>query len=403
KRNEKIEVFRSVKLKEIKGTIGNYEVKITDINNEIYTINAGVIIVSTGSQEFKPKGLFQYNKMNRNVLTLLDLEQKLKNEDKSWLDKIDHITIILCVQARQRFGYSYCSNVCCTNSIKNIQILKELKPDLKILVLFRDLHTVKKEFEDIFNKHKSIANYLRYDLKNLPVVEKLSKKPEKYRIELQDDFDKTKKINFETDLVVLATPLIPSKNLKELAAMLNVPLDDNGFFPEAHEKMRPLDFKSHGVFVCGCAQWPKNIQDSITQANGAAGRASRFLSRGKISKTNLEFMSFLLSIECFFKDLVVNPEKCNGCGKCVENCAFKAIDLVDSESKFEEVSLYVKKAIINSALCKGCGKCSSICKLKAIKTKHYDFKQISSIIDPYFLVKSKAVEIENEKMPIMVD
>lgn len=403
KKNEKIEVFRSSKLKEIKGTIGNYEIEIADINDEIHTVNVGVIIVATGCQEFKPKKLFQYNETNRNVLTLLDLEQKLKNEDKSWLDKINHVTTILCVQARQRFGYSYCSNVCCTNAIKNIKILKELKPELEILVLFRDLHTAKKEFEDIFNKRKNIANYLRYDLSNIPNVAKINKNPEKYTVEMRDDVDVNKMIDFETDLILLATPLIPSKNLKELSSMLNVPLDENGFFPEAHEKMRPLDFVTHGVFVAGCAQWPKNIQDSITQANGAAGRASRFLSRGKISTTNLEFMSFLLSIECYFKDLIVNPEKCNGCGICAENCAFKAIDIVDAESKFEDISLTVKKAVINSALCKGCGKCASTCKLKAINAKHYDFKQISSIIDPYFLEKVRSVEIEDDNIPIMID
>jgi len=258
--------------------------------------------------------------------------------------------------------------------------------------LFRDLHTAKKEFEEIFNKREKKANYLRYDLTNIPNVVKINKNPEKYRIEVSDDADVSKKINFETDLLLLATPLIPSKNLKELATMLNIPLDDNGFFPEAHEKMRPLDFVSHGVFVCGCAQWPKNLQDSITQANGAAGRASRFLNKGKISTTNLEFMSFLLSIECFFKDLIINSEKCNGCGICAENCAFKAIDIVDAESKFEDVSLTVKKAVINSALCKGCGKCASSCKLKAIKAKHYNFKQISSIIDPYFLEEVETIE-----------
>ncbi|MEE9378010.1 MAG: FAD-dependent oxidoreductase [Candidatus Lokiarchaeia archaeon] len=403
KKKENIEVFRNSNIKAIKGTIGNYLIDIADVNDEIYTLSAGVIIVATGSQEFKPKGLFQYNRLNKNVITLLELEQRLKNEDNSWLDKINHITTILCVQARQRFGYSYCSNVCCSNAIKNIKVLKELKPELEILVLFRDLHTAKKEFEEIFTKRKKIASYLRYDVHNVPEVVKISKNPEKYRIKVRDDLDVNKQIAFETDLILLATPLIPSKDLKDLAIMLNVPLDDNGFFPEAHEKMRPLDFVTHGIFVCGCAQWPKNLQDSIMQANGAAGRASRFLSRGKISTTNLEFMSFLLSIECFFKDLIVNPEKCNGCGKCAENCAFKAIDIVDAESKYEDVSLSVKKAVINSALCKGCGKCSSTCKLKAIKAKHYDFKQISSIIDPYFVEKVKAVEIDDEKIPIMVD
>jgi heterodisulfide reductase subunit A len=305
----------------------------------------------------------------------------------------------MCVQARQKFGYSYCSNVCCLNTIKNIKVLKELKPNLEILVLFRDLHTAKMEFEEIFNERNKIAEYLRYNLSNLPEVSQISKKPEKYLIEMSDDFDVNEKIDFETDLIVLATPMIPANNLKELAVMLDVPLDENGFFPEVHEKLRPLDFVSHGIFVCGCAQWPKSIQESINQANGAAGRASRFLSRRKITSTNLELMSFLLSIECYFKDLIINPEKCNGCGTCAENCAFKAIDIVDAERKFEDVSIPVKKAIINSALCKGCGKCASSCKLKAIKAKHYDFKQISSIIDPYFLERVKQGDLPEEKAP----
>ncbi|MHA2087102.1 MAG: FAD-dependent oxidoreductase, partial [Promethearchaeota archaeon] len=113
KKNEHIDVFRRSELASIEGTIGNYTVNISDTNNEIHTINTGVIILATGSQEYKPKGSFQYDFRNKNVLTLLDLEKKLREEDKSWLDEINHITTILCVQARQKFGYSYCSNVCC--------------------------------------------------------------------------------------------------------------------------------------------------------------------------------------------------------------------------------------------------------------------------------------------------
>jgi len=383
--SDNIQVFLNSQLQEINGTIGNYEMVFMDGQEELHNLNSGVIIVATGSQEFKPKRMFQYGEGNNNVITLLELEQKLKNKDDAWLEEINHITTILCVDARQKDGFSYCSNVCCTNAIKNIKILKELKPELNILVLFRDLHTAKKEFEDILNKRKKIANYLRYGINNIPEVVKVSKDPEKYAIKLQDDLNTSNFINFKTDLIVLATPLVPSASLKDLAGMLNVPLDQNGFFPEAHEKLRPLDFVTHGIFVCGCAQWPKNLQESIAQANGAAGRASRFLSKKQISTTKLEYLSFLLSIQCYFRDLVINPEKCNGCGRCEEFCAFKAINLVEIEKKFEDVSLPIKKAKINSALCKGCGKCSSVCRLKAIEAKHYDFKQISAIIDPYFM------------------
>ncbi|MBY9009045.1 MAG: 4Fe-4S dicluster domain-containing protein, partial [Candidatus Lokiarchaeota archaeon] len=178
---------------------------------------------------------------------------------------------------------------------------------------------------------------------------------------------------------------------------LNIPLDENGFFIEAHTKLRPLDFAGHGIFVCGCASWPKNVQDSILESNGAAGRASRFLSIKEISTSKLEFLSFLLSIECFFKDMKITTEKCNGCGICRDICAFKAISLVDMNQEFEDVSIPVKKAIINPALCKGCGKCSATCRLRAIEATHYDFKQISTIMDPYFLDKVKTEERMNDK------
>jgi len=386
-----IHVLLHSQIREINGNIGNYLVKTGDNDGNLHSLNIGVIIVATGSQEFKPKRLFQYNEENQNVITLLELEQKLKNEDRSWLDNVNHITTILCINSRTIDGFPYCSNVCCNNALKNINILKELKPELEMLVYYRDLHTVKTEFEDIFNEQNTIANCLRYNLNNIPEIIKVNKTPEKYRIKVHDDLDNV--IDQETDLIVLATPLIPSPNLKELAEMLNVPLDENGFFPEAHEKLRPLDFVTNGVFICGSAEFPKNIQDSIVQAQGAAGRASRFLSRKQISTTKLEYLSSLLSIECFFKDLIVNTEKCNGCERCVEVCEFNAIDIVDVEREYEDVSLPIKKAVINSALCKGCGKCSSVCRLKAIDAKHYDFKQISKIIDPYFLERVKVGEL----------
>jgi len=389
RKNTNINIFLNSKIENITGSIGNYKVKFSDINNKIHEINVGIIIIATGGQEFKPIGLFQYNKDNEQVLTLLELEKKLKSKNISWLNKIKHITIILCVKARQKEGFSYCSNVCCSNAIKNINILKEINPKVKIHVLFRDLHMAKKELEDIFSERKNIADYIRYNLENIPEIVKVGQNPEKYLIKLRDDISPDEIIEFNSDLIILATPMVPPDDLDILSEMLDIPLDANGFFIEAHTKLRPLDFTGHGIFVCGCAQWPKNIQDCISEANGAAGRASRFLSLKKISTTKLELLSFLLSIECFFKDMRVNLEKCNGCGRCAEVCQFKAISLTDLKQEYEDVSISTKKAHINPAICKGCGKCSATCRLKAIDPRHYDFKQISAIIDPYFLEKAE--------------
>ncbi len=403
KNNTNIQVFLDSKITKVNGSIGNYKISIGNSHDEIHDYTVGIIIVATGGQEFKPRGLFQYDEKNKNILTQMELEQKLKSEDKSWLDKIRHVTTIMCVGARQKEGYSYCSNVCCSNTVKNIDILKKSKPELEHVVLFRELHLSKKEFEKFASKRNEIANYLKYDVENKPEIVKIRENPEKYEIKVCDYVNRNKFITYKTDLIILSTPMIPQDDLQELADMLQVPLDEYGFFIEAHNKLRPLDFAAHGIFVCGCAQWPKNVQDSIAEANGAAGRASRFLSALEISTTKLELLSFMLSIECFFKDMKVNVEKCNGCGRCEEVCQFKAISLTDLKQDFEDVSVSTKKAFINPAICKGCGRCAATCRLKAIYPRHYDFKQISAIIDPYFLEKAQSEEMEGKPEVIISD
>jgi heterodisulfide reductase subunit A len=267
-------------------------------------------------------------------------------------------------------GITYCSNICCGNSIKNIGLLKKLKPELEIIVLYRDLQMAKKRYEDYYRERRKDAIFLRYDLDNLPIVKRKGKSPEKYEIKFYDtnlqDF-----LEFETDAIVLSTPMVPSDDLMDLAKMLKVPLDKNGFFLEAHVKLRPLDFATDGIFLCGCAQWPKNVQDSISQANGAAGRASRFLSVKEIKTSGIVAQ--------------VNPINCIGCGKCESVCPYNAIDILESIKEFEDVTLMVKKSFINSALCKGCGTCAATCPNGAISIKKYDFDQISAMIESLLL------------------
>ena len=373
-KNNNIQVFLESKINDIRGYIGNYDVIIEDSKKEIHNLKIGTIIVATGGQELKPEGLFQYKKGNQNVITQLELEQKLQNSDNSWLNDVKRVTFILCAGARLKEGITYCSNVCCGTSIKNIGILKELNPNLEIVVLYRDFQMAKKEFEEYYRNRRKDAMFLRYDLENLPEIKKSGKSGKKYGIKVFDT-NLQDNIKFDTDLIVLATPMIPADNLKELAMMLKVPLDRSGFFLEAHVKLRPLDFATDGIFLCGCAQWPKNIQDSISQANGAAGRASRFLSAGEITTSGLI--------------AEVYAEKCIGCGKCEEICPYKAIELIDIEKEFEELTITVKKSSINSALCKGCGTCAATCPVGAIMVKHYDFDQINAMIDSYILEKVK--------------
>jgi len=374
KSNKNIEIFLNSKIESVKGFIGNYDVSITDSKNKAKEMKIGTIIVATGGQEFKPKGLFLYDGKNKNVITQLELEQKLKSKDNSWLDNIKRITTILCTNSRQKEGITYCSNICCGIGIKNVSILKELKPDLDIVVLYRDIQMAKKEFEEYYRERRKDAMFLRYSLDKIPQITKNKGKVD-YNIKLFDT-NLQSDLEFDTDLIILSTPMVPADNLKELAKMLKVPLDKNGFFLEAHVKLRPLDFATDGIFLCGCAQWPKNIQDSISQANGAAGRASRFLSAGQITTSGLI--------------AEVNPEVCIGCGKCEPVCPYNAIELIEATKEFEDVTIIINKSYINSALCKGCGTCAATCPIGAISVKHYDFEQIGAMIDSYLLEKTCA-------------
>jgi len=373
-KNKNIKVFLESKVQNVMGYIGNYEISIIDLNDNVNNLEVGTIIVATGGQELKPTGIFQYNNKNKNVITQLELEQKLKNNGKSWLKDVNRITSILCVNARLKEGITYCSNVCCANTIKNISIIKNLKNDVEIIVLYRDIQMAKKEFEEYYRNRRKDAIFLRYDLNKKLEITKISDNPEKFRIKVFDT-NLQEEIEFTTDLIILSTPIIPADNLKELAMMLKVPLDKNGFFLEAHVKLRPLDFATEGIFLCGCAQWPKNIQDSISQARGAAGRACRFLGAKEIKTSGLISQ--------------VNPDKCIGCGKCVETCPYNAIELIDTTLEFEDLNLSMKLSVINTALCKGCGTCAATCPVDAISVKHYDFDQIGAMIDSYLLEKIK--------------
>ena len=377
KKNKNIKIFLESKVENIKGYIGNYDIAVSDKEKVINDFKVGTIIVATGGMELKPNGLFQYNGKNQNVITQLELEQKLKDQNGAWLKNINRITTILCANSRQKEGITYCSNVCCATAIKNINILKEIKPELEITVLYRDLQMAKKEFEDYYRERRKDAIFLRYDLTNIPEITRKKGAKENYEIKVFDT-NLQEELEFQTDLIILSTPMIPADNLEELAKMLKVPIDKNGFFLEAHVKLRPLDFATDGIFLCGCAQWPKNIQDSISQANGAAGRASRFLSAKQIKTSGLISE--------------VNPDKCIGCGKCVETCPYNAIELLDTKMEFEDLDLNIKQSYINSALCKGCGTCAATCPVGAISVKHYDFDQIGVMIDSYLLEKTKSLE-----------
>lgn len=361
-----INVYLNSNIQDVIGYIGNYDVKIDEGKNETTDIKVGTIIVATGANEHKPENLYNYKKDN-NVITQLELEEKLKSEEKSWLDGIKSVTMILCAGARLKEGITYCSNICCSNAIKNINILRQMKPDLKLIVIYRDLQMSKKENEENYRNSRKEAIFLRYSLDSLPKI--INSKGDYNFKGTLFEYNLKQDIEFSTDLIVLAAPLVAPAEFGDLAMMLKVPRDQSGFFLEAHVKLRPIDFATDGIFLCGCAHWPKNIQESIAQANGAAGRSVRILGSGEMVTSGLV--------------AEVNEDLCIGCGRCEEVCPYNAIELIDKEMTFEDYIITIKKSNINSALCKGCGTCGAQCPLSAIDIKHFTLNQINTMINIY--------------------
>jgi len=334
--HQKIKVITSTEPVKIEGFIGNYKVSVKR-RDGIYDIDTGIIIVATGAQVLKPEGLFGYN--GSTIITQLELEQLLK-ENKI---NVKNIVMIQCVGARNE-ERRYCSNICCMTALKNAMLIKELNPDTNINILFRDIQTQGTTYEEYYRKAREKGiTFIRYIPEKVPIVK------ESY-IEVYNDY-LNQDISIPYDMIVLSTPLIANPDSVDLAKMLKVPLEENHFFLEAHVKLRPVDFATDGIYVCGSAHWPADIPETISQAYAAASRASTIISKD------------VLEVEGAIAE--VDEDLCVGCGICIKICPYNAI------SKDENGIAHVTEAS-----CKGCGLCGATCPENAITNHHFTTKQI---------------------------
>ncbi|MFW9936610.1 MAG: CoB--CoM heterodisulfide reductase iron-sulfur subunit A family protein [Candidatus Thorarchaeota archaeon] len=338
-----IEILTSSKVKNIDGFVGNFEIEI-DQNGTLKNLDVGAIIVAVGSSNLEPVGLFNYD--GKKHISQLELEAKLKNNDISAKD----IVMIQCVGSRND-ERPYCSSVCCMSAIKNALIIKEMNPNTHLTILFRDLYTPGTEYEEYYRRarEKGIL-FVKYDVEKMPIVEENN-------IKVYNEYIGSEMV-LPYDLLVLSTPLIANADNKELAQMLKVPTESNGFFLEAHVKLRPSDFATDGVFIGGTAKWPVDIAESITQGYSAASRASTILSHKEI-----EVEGATSNLPEFNKNL------CTGCEVCIKVCPFHAI-IKNEDDEIE----------IIEALCKGCGVCGATCTNQAIVIRHFTDEQILSEI-----------------------
>ncbi|MDI6855663.1 MAG: CoB--CoM heterodisulfide reductase iron-sulfur subunit A family protein [Candidatus Thermoplasmatota archaeon] len=341
-KHKKIKVLTKSNIEDVEGYIGNYIVTISDHKRKL-KLKVGTIIVAIGAIEYEPTDLYGYGK-NENVITQLQLEKLLR---AGKLTDVNNIIIIQCVGARGQV-FSYCSRICCINAIKNAILIKETLPKTKISVLHNGIQIYGTEFEELYRKSRELGvRFKKYSSERLPevVLENGKTKVKFYHELLNRTFE------YDTDLVVLSTPLIQNPDAEKLSKFLKVPLGQDGFFAEAHVKLRPLEFATDGIYLCGTAHSPKDVKESTVQALGAASRASVPLINGYVltEPTNA----------------VVNKDRCSACGICIALCSYNAIE------RDEE-----RRAKVIEAVCKGCGACSSACPSGAIKMNHFTDKQI---------------------------
>jgi len=340
----------NTEIKKVDGFVGNFETTV-QMDGKEETLKHGVTIIASGASEFKPDE-YLYGKDTR-VLTGLELDQKFIENDSS-IQQMKSAVFIQCVGSRipER---PYCSKTCCTHSVQNALKLKELNPEMDIFILYRDIRTYGLR-EDLYREAREKGiQFMRYDFDKELTVDR---DKEDIRIRFTDTTIR-RKMEIRPDLLVLATAMVPQKE-NPLAQMFKITLNDDGFFVEAHVKLRPVDCATDGVFICGLAHAPKPVDESIAQAQAAATRAVTLLAKETIhvSGTIAE----------------VNPVFCSSCGVCVEICPYSA-------PSFVEEGPFAGKADINPVLCKGCGLCVASCRSGAINLKGFGTDQIMAMID----------------------
>ena len=358
KSHKRIELLTSTSIKDIKGFVGNFDITADGVSGEV-KFRAGTIIVATGAEEYKPVGLYGYGEY-RNVLTQLELEEILRGGK---LGKPKSVIMILCVGARGSEGRTYCGRICCATAINNALLIKEASPETDVYILYRDLQTYGVELErNYLDARSKFIQFIKYLQENPPEV--ISGPGGKTIVRVYDSLLGTH-VEIESDLIVLSTPLTQHEYAKELSEMLKVPLGPDGFFLEAHVKLRPIDFATDGIYVCGTAHGPKGISESIVQAYGATSRASIPMVIGKARSEAITAQ--------------VREEDCIGCGLCEFVCPYGAADLVRTDE-----AKWVSQ--ITEIMCKGCGVCAVKCPAVAIDMKHFKRDQILAQIRTAFQV-----------------
>ncbi len=356
-RNPLIHIYTGAVITNASGYVGNF-VTTVESGRGVTEIKHGATVIATGAGEYRPAE-YLYGEDDR-VLTQLELEGRIAQREES-LAGARSMVMIQCVGCRNE-DRNYCSRVCCSNAVKNALKLKELNPEMDICILFRDMRTYGFS-EDYYREASSRdVRFIRYEPEDEPRVEAVEEEGRPVLRVTLPDYILGRKLALDADFLVLSAAVIPSAGSREVAQLFKVTLGPDGFFKEAHVKLRPVEFAADGVFLCGMAHYPKHIPEAINQAYGAAGRVLTLLSHDTVVASGSICM--------------VDEKKCMGCGACISACTYGAIELRKTKQG--------EKAGVNPVLCKGDGLCNAKCPTGAISLKHFTDEEILSQVDAAF-------------------
>jgi heterodisulfide reductase subunit A len=345
-----VDVHLQTELSGVEGFVGNFSTTLRTNGTET-AVKHGATVIATGAYESEPEE-YLYG-ANPRVLTHLELDRRLRDQDPSLRD-VSTAAFIQCVGSREP-QRPYCSRVCCTHSVESALHLKELNPEMNVYILYRDMRTYG-EREYLYQKAREAGViFIRYSVDRKPEVSQVSGR---LQISIWDPVLQAT-VAIPTDLVVLAAAIVPYGD-EQLAKFFKIPLNEDGFFVEAHAKLGPSEFATDGVFLCGNAHYPKSLDEAVAQGQAAASRAVTLLAQKHIAASGMVAQ--------------VNTLYCTSCGVCVEICPYGA-------PAFRKDSPFPGKAEINPVLCKGCGLCVASCRSGAVNLKGFGTDQILAMIN----------------------
>jgi heterodisulfide reductase subunit A len=350
-----VHVYTGATITEATGYVGNFVTKV-ESERGVTELKHGAAVIAIGADVYTPTE-YLYGEDDR-VMTHLELEEQITKGDEKVI-KAESLVMVQCVGCRQE-DRNYCSRICCGESIKNALKLKEINPQMNIYIIFRDMRTYGFK-EDYYREAASKdVKFIRYEPHDKPQVEAAENEEGRPVLRVTvTDYVLGKKLEIDADIIALAAAVIPSAGTNEIAGLFKVNLSPDGFFKEAHVKLRPVEFGTDGIYLCGMAHYPKYIPETINQAYGAAGRALTLLSHDTVIASG--------------SVCEVAEKKCMGCGACISACIYGAIELRETRQG--------KKAVVNPVLCKGDGLCNAKCPTGAISLKHFTDEELLSQID----------------------